>query len=273
LATLFGPVLAKHLGWHAVFGIALIPLTLCFLVFVFLSKDAPSQPKPKRLKEYATVLGQRDAWLFCMFYTVTFGGFLGFCLFLNSYFNGQYGLDKVVAGYLATACVISGSFLRPIGGYLADRFSGIRVLTALFIGIGICMALMALTLPIYLALPVMFVAMGMFGMGNGSVFQLVPLRFPQEIGVLTGIAGAAGGIGGFFLNVILGNIKQITGSYQWGFAFFSLAALTCGATIIRLGRGWIAQPDSGSPTMDLQPAAAAAPSLAIEGAAEARSTV
>ena len=244
LATLFGPILAKHYGWHFVFGLSLVPLTLCFLTFAILGKDAPNQPKPKSAKEYASVLAQRDTWLFCMFYTITFGGFLGFCLFLNSYFVNQYQVDKVYAGYLATACVISGSFLRPIGGYLADRFSGIRVLTILFMGLGACMALMALSLPIFFALPVMFIAMGLFGMGNGSVFQLVPLRFPKEIGVLTGIAGAAGGIGGFFLNVILGNIKQFTGSFSWGFVVFSVAACTCGATILGLGRGWIAQPES-----------------------------
>jgi NNP family nitrate/nitrite transporter-like MFS transporter len=242
LATLFGPILARHYGWHAVFGMALIPLALCFLVFAIFAKDSPDQPKPKSAGEYAAVLRQRDTWLFCMFYTVTFGGFLGFCLFLNSYFVGQYGVDRVTAGYLATACVISGSFLRPVGGYLADRFSGIRVLTFLFLGVGVCMALMALSLPLIVALPVMFVTMGMFGMGNGSVFQLVPLRFPKEIGVLTGVAGAAGGIGGFFLNVALGNAKQFTGTYAWGFTGFSLAALTCGAAIVRLGRGWIAQP-------------------------------
>jgi NNP family nitrate/nitrite transporter-like MFS transporter len=243
LATLFGPILAKHYGWHAVFGMALIPLLLCFLTFLILAKDSPNQPKPKSAKEYAAVLAQRDTWLFCMFYTVTFGGFLGFCLFLNSYFVGQYGMEKVTAGYLATACVISGSLLRPVGGYLADRFSGIRVLSILFLGIGACMALMALSLPWWLALPVMFVAMGMFGMGNGSVFQLVPLRFPKEIGVLTGVAGAAGGVGGFFLNVILGNVKQFTGSFTWGFAFFSVAAFGCGAAILWLGRGWIPQPE------------------------------
>jgi NNP family nitrate/nitrite transporter-like MFS transporter len=189
-----------------------------------------------------------------MFYTITFGGFLGFCLFLPSYFVNQYGVDRQTAGYLAAACVISGSFLRPVGGYLADRFSGIRVLSLLYLGLCGCMALMALTLSQYLALGVMFVAMGCFGMGNGSVFQLVPLRFPKEIGVLTGLAGAAGGVGGFFLNIILGNFKQMTGSYQWGFAVFSVASLVCGATIIYLGRGWILQPGAApAPAPELEP--------------------
>jgi NNP family nitrate/nitrite transporter-like MFS transporter len=251
-ATLFGPLLAQSVGWHTVFGIALIPLVLCFVVFVILAKDSPNQPKPKSAKQYLVVLGDRDAWLFCMFYTVTFGGFLGFCLFLPSYFIGQYHLEAKTAGYLATACVISGSFLRPVGGYLADRFSGIRVLMVLFLGLGACMGLMSMTLPLYLALPVMFIAMGMLGMGNGSVFQLVPLRFPKEIGTLTGLAGAAGGVGGFFLNVILGNFKQFTGSYQWGFVVFTGAGFFCAGAIAYLGRGWIPQPES-TPMPALEP--------------------
>ena len=100
-----------------------------------------------------------------------------------------------------------------------------------------------------MAVPVMFIAMGMFGMGNGSVFQLVPLRFPKEIGVLTGIAGAAGGAGGFFLNIILGNFKQWTDSYSWGFLVFSASAFFCAGAIIYLGRAWIPQPEA-----DPQPA-------------------
>ena len=59
----------------------------------------------------------------------------------------------------------------------------------------------------------LFLGMGLLGMGNGSVFQLVPQRFPKEIGVMTGIVGAAGGIGGFFLPNLLGGLKQLTGSF------------------------------------------------------------
>src|SRR5262249_31730476 len=133
LATLFGPILAGWLGWHAVFGLALIPLVLTLGLFVVFAKDSPNQPAPKRLADYGTVLGHGDTWWFCLFYSVTFGGFVGFAVFLNSFFHVQYGLSKVEAGYFATLCVIAGSFLRPVGGYLADRFGGIRMLTLLYL--------------------------------------------------------------------------------------------------------------------------------------------
>jgi len=62
------------------------------------------------------------------------------------------------------------------------------------------------------------------GMGNGAVFQLVPQRFRQEIGVMTGVIGMTGGVGGFYLASSLGFSKQYTGGYGLGFLIFALLA-------------------------------------------------
>src|SRR5438876_405211 len=99
LATLFAPMLARGLGWHAVFGLAMIPVLLTLAIFVLFAKDSPKQPAPKSLKDYGAVLKHADTWWFCMFYSVTFGGFVGLAVFLNSFFFVQYGLDRVQAGY------------------------------------------------------------------------------------------------------------------------------------------------------------------------------
>ena len=58
--------------------------------------------------------------------------------------------------------------------------------------------------------------MGTFGVGNGAVFQLVGLRYRDRIGTLTGIVGAAGGLGGFFLPTLLGTARDAFGSYGPG---------------------------------------------------------
>jgi NNP family nitrate/nitrite transporter-like MFS transporter len=84
----------------------------------------------------------------------------------------------------------------------------------------------------------MFLGMGMLGMGNGSVFQIVPQRFPKEIGVITGIVGAAGGLGGFFLPNLLGSIKQYSGTFSYAFLIFALAALGCAGALVYVSRGW-----------------------------------
>jgi NNP family nitrate/nitrite transporter-like MFS transporter len=169
---------------------------------------------------------------------VTFGGFVGLASFLSIFFRDQYGLSRVAAGTFATLCVISGSFLRPVGGYLADRFGGIRMLTMLYLGEGAAMLGVTTLPPLGMATAALFVGMGLLGMGNGAVFQLVPQRFGQQIGVVTGIVGAAGGVGGFVLPTLLGSLKQLTGNFAGGFLLFSVVALGSAAVLLHVGQAW-----------------------------------
>lgn len=228
ITTLFANRIAQHYGdWHVVFGFALIPIVITFILFTLMAKDSPNQPAPKKLADYGQVLRQSDTWLFCILYSVTFGGFVGMASYLTIFYNTQYGLDPVRAADFTTLLVIAGSFFRPVGGWLADKLGGIRMLFVLYAVVGIMMAGIS-TLPAIAATTAMlFVAMMCLGMGNGSVFQLVPQRFGKEIGVITGIVGAAGGLGGFFLPKILGNLKLATGSFMPGFLVLSGIAVAC----------------------------------------------
>jgi NNP family nitrate/nitrite transporter-like MFS transporter len=238
LASLFAPSLAELFGWRNVFGLALIPVLLTLAVYILLAKESPSRPQPKRLIDYFSVLKEADTFWFCFFYSITFGGFVGLASFLGIFFHDQYGLSKVTAGYFTALCVFAGSFVRPVGGYLADRFGGVRMLTVLFGAIGILMLGVSFLPPLALATVLIFLGMACLGMGNGSVFQLVPLRFQKEIGVITGIVGAAGGMGGFFLPTILGFFKDVAGSYGVGFAMFAFASLGALVTLRLVQAGW-----------------------------------
>ena len=239
LATFFAPRLIPLVGWHGVFGLALIPIVLTLIVFVLFAKDSPQQPPPISLRSYGTLLRQRDTWWFCVFYSVTFGGFVGLASFLNSYFTIQFpDISAAEAGTYATLCVIAGSFLRPVGGYLADRFGGIRMLTALFAGVGVLSLAQAFPAPMLLSIILLFGVMGLLGMGNGAVFQLVPLRFPREIGVITGIVGAAGGIGGFLLPTILGGLMQWTNTFAGGFILFAVAGFLSALALNIISKTW-----------------------------------
>lgn len=239
ITTLFANRLAQHFGdWHIVFALALIPVLITLVVFSILAKDSPNQPAPKKVKDYANVLKQKDSWLFCILYSVTFGGFVGMASYLSIFFNTQYGLDAVRAADFTTLCVIAGSFFRPVGGWLADKIGGIRMLMGLYAVISLMMLGIS-TLPgIALTTMMLFIAMMSLGMGNGSVFQLVPQRFRDEIGVVTGIVGAAGGLGGFFLPKILGNLKLSTGSFTPGFIILSIIALVCIGIILVVQKQW-----------------------------------
>jgi NNP family nitrate/nitrite transporter-like MFS transporter len=238
LATFFGPRLAETLGWHAVFGLALVPLLLTLVVFALCARDSPQQPAPRPLADYAKVLRQRDTWWFCLFYAVTFGGFVGLASFLSIFFHTQYGLSQVAAGTFATLCVIAGSCLRPLGGHLADRLGGIRMLTLLYAGVGLLMLDQATVPGLTWGTVLMVAVMAMLGLGNGAVFQLVPQRFPREIGVVTGIVGAAGGVGGFFLPTLLGGVKELTGSFSGGFLLFSLVGFASAVALVRVSQAW-----------------------------------
>ena len=226
LAALFAPTLAVWYGWQNVFGLAMIPLGVAFVVYLIFAKDAPECPPAKSLHQYLAVLKDKDAWWFMFFYSVTFGGFVGLASSLTIYFNTQYGLSPVIAGYFTAACVLAGSLIRPVGGMVADRIGGIRSLLVMYTLAAIFLFIVSFGFSqAWMALAVFVAAMLALGMGNGAVFQLVPQRFRKEIGVMTGLVGMAGGVGGFYLASSLGYAKQITGSYQIGFVIFAALAV------------------------------------------------
>ncbi len=229
-ANLLAPSLAKTYGWHVVLGITAIPLALVLFAFVLLAKDSPERPAVESVSEYWYILKKGDLWWFCLLYSVTFGGFVGLGSFLPLFFHNQYALSSINAGYITALATFMGSTFRPFGGYLADRFGGVRMLTVLLGIVGLIYAIAALLLPFAFMAVLIVVGVMCLGMGNGSVFQLVPQRFRAEIGVATGIVGAFGGLGGFFLPLILGSFKQAIGSYALGWA--ALALLAFGVLVV-----------------------------------------
>ncbi|SMF15699.1 nitrate/nitrite transporter [Pseudogulbenkiania subflava] len=225
-AALLAPGLAAAFGWENVFGFALIPLSIVFVVFCLLAKNAPNRAPAKSMADYLKVLGDKDSWWFMFFYSMTFGGFVGLAGALPGYFHDQYGLNAVTAGYYTAACVFAGSMMRPLGGALADRIGGIRTLLVMYTVAALLLGVVGFNLPqAYAALALFIGAMLALGCGNGAVFQLVPQRFRKEIGVMTGLVGMAGGIGGFLLAAGLGFVKQTTGNYQIGLWLFASLGL------------------------------------------------
>jgi NNP family nitrate/nitrite transporter-like MFS transporter len=240
LAALLAPRLAEVIGWRGVFQVALLPLAAVLIAFAAFARDSPTQTRAR--PRYRAVLGERDLWRLNFFYAVTFGGFVGLASFLPMFFFDQYGCSRVTAGGWAALCVAAGSFLRPVGGYLADRFGGTAVLRVLYAVVAAVVAALALLPALPLALLLLVTTMACLGIGNGAVFQLVGQRFRHGVGVATGIIGAAGGVGGFLLPSALGVLKQATGSYGTGFGVY--AAVAGLATIVLIGvqrewrRGW-----------------------------------
>lgn len=241
IANLAAPRLALVFGWQNVLLLAMIPLALVITAFALLAKDSPGDTRGQPFRSYLGALKVGDMWWFCLLYSVTFGGYVGLGSFMPTFFHDQYGLDAINAGYLTALAAFIGSGLRPIGGWLADTFGGVRMLTLLLLGIGVTYGLGAQLPALAVMATLLVLGMACLGMGNGAVFQLVPQRFRQQIGVATGVIGAVGGLGGFFLPNLLGVVKQNTGSFSAGFLVLSgvaLAALVLLRVLVVIRQGW-----------------------------------
>jgi NNP family nitrate/nitrite transporter-like MFS transporter len=233
--ALLAPRLAAAWGWQAVFGFALIPAVLVLILYIAISKEPISNAPPKKVSDYVRLFSERDVHWFCFFYTVSFGGFVGLAYSLGMYFKDRFGLTPQQAGDLVALCTGAGALCRPIGGGLADRFGGIRSLYVYYTVAGAALIAGGLIGSLALNAAAFVIACAAFGMGNGSVFQLLPQRFRSEIGLMTGLVGCGGGIGGFLLANLIGQSHQHTGSYLAGFlAFAGLCAFALvGLTVVK----------------------------------------
>lgn len=230
------PALANTFGGRAgAFWFYLIPVALMATIFWLFARDAPGLVKPKSLGDsFAVLRSEPMAWLLSLFYFLTFGGFVAFANYLPKLLVDWFALDKSDAGLRAAGFTVAATLARPVGGWLADKLGGGRVLTAVFalgpIG-ALVLAWQAGGPNIVIATALfLFTAVGL-GLGNGAVFKLVAQYFPRNTGLVTGIVGCAGGLGGFFPPLVMGLVRDNTGSYALGFVFLAGFAFICLAAL------------------------------------------
>ena len=221
-AVFLGPVLAAIIGWQSVFRGLSFVLFAWAVAFALLARDAPGRPPAKGIRDMVTLLSTRPlAWALAAFYFLTFGGFVAFSIYLPTLLKDTFGLTPTDAGLRTAGFVVLATLLRPVGGALADRIGGARVLRGVFTGV----VPFALLLAWPSMIPFTVGALGcaaLLGLGNGAVFKLVPQYFPAETGTVTGLVGAMGGLGGFFPPLLLGVFRDRLG-VAWP-AFMLLAA-------------------------------------------------
>lgn len=203
-------------------------------------------------RRYLTVLRERDAWVLMLVYSITFGGFVGMSSYVSLLLTTQYAISRVDAGLIMAALSFTGAMVRPVGGLLADRISGARALIALLLGIAGANFAFAMLMPALGGGTALLLFLYLcFGLGNGATFQLVPHRFGGKTGLMTGIIGAAGGIGGFYLPVVMGLARERAGSYQLGFATFGALATLAFLLVLGLHRKWLTWALAGEPRLRL----------------------
>jgi NNP family nitrate/nitrite transporter-like MFS transporter len=149
-------------------------------------------------------------------------------LFLPKLLHGVHDLSKPDAGARAAGFALLAVLARPAGGALSDRLTARAVLNVSFTGTAVCAVGLAATYESMVPLTIFCLSAAvMLGLGTGAVFKLVADWFPSQVGAVTGVVGAAGGLGGFFPPLVMSLVKAWTGTYVIGFVAMGLVAFTC----------------------------------------------
>jgi NNP family nitrate/nitrite transporter-like MFS transporter len=226
LAAFGSPLLAGALGFAWGFWTFGVLLLIWLLIFWFQAENPPRRAPAKSLKEVARPLSEKMSWVLSLYYFLTFGGFVAMSIYLPTFLTDMFKLTPQDAGMRTAGFVLLATAMRPVGGILADKIGGRTILNWVFPIIAVMAVFLACPLISTFTIGALGMAMAI-GLGNGAVFKLVPEYFPQAVGSVTGLVGAAGGLGGFFPPLMLGAIRQMTGSFTGGFILLGIFAILC----------------------------------------------
>ena len=231
VAVFGGPVLAANIGIPATFLVFSAVAVVWGGIFALTANNAKPPSKSKSFGENIAVLKtEKLAWVLSIFYALTFGGFVALSIYLPTLYKEVFAIAPADAGARTALFVLVATLSRPIGGILSDKIGGQKLLLGVFLSIAAISWLMAMPSIMLFTTGSIGCAI-LFGLGNGGVFKLVPQYFPQQTGSVTGLVGAAGGLGGFFPPIVLGICRDLTGSYAIGFGLLILFALSCTAIL------------------------------------------
>ncbi len=224
------PALVTRYGWQSVprvYAVALLATAVIFWVLSAPDTLAPGKAVPVR--QQLAVLKNPRVWKYCQFYSILFGGFTALSVWMPQYYVGEYGLSITRASLLAACFSLPGGVLRAFGGWLSDRFGAHSVTWWVLWAAWISLFLLSypqteftvhtvngpasfhLGLTVGLAAALLFVLGISFACGMASTFKYLSEDFPQNMGVVSGIVGMAGGLGGFLLPILFGVLLDRTG--------------------------------------------------------------
>lgn len=237
-------------GWRFVpflYGVLLVVMAVVIWVFAPRPDHKPGAGRP--LGELLRPLRQLRVWRFSLYYVVVFGAYVALSVWLPKYYVDVFGLPLKTAALLTAVFIFPASLLRPLGGWLSDRFGARRVMYWVF---GTLLsALLVLSAPeghIVLYVPekvraagtmetmrfvmnpwlftflIFVVGCGM-GIGKAAVYKHIPEYFPRDVGAVGGLVGLFGALGGFFLPLLFAYSLRLTGIPQTTFAVLFLITL------------------------------------------------
>ncbi|MBC1564677.1 NarK/NasA family nitrate transporter [Listeria booriae] len=232
LAGLIIPRINANWGFDWVYYTLIIAITVIVIIFAIFAKEMTLSAEKKTLKQSLSVAKDKNTWYLSLFYFLTFGSFVALSNYLPAFMGDQFSISAVNAGLFSAGFAATATFMRPVGGILADKLNPTKLLTTGFALVAVMACIIAFSLTQYgLFTTMIFLTALTVGLGNGIIFKMVPMVSKGNTGAVTGFVGAAGGLGGFFPPLLLGIIKQTTGTYTLGFILLSVFAVICLVTV------------------------------------------
>jgi len=215
-------------GWRfipAVYAALLVLMSLAIFYFCPKPDHMPGRGRP--LRETLLPLRHARVWRFGLYYVVVFGAYVALSAWLPKFYIDTYGISLSTAAMLTATFILPAGLLRPLGGYLSDRYGPRAVTYAVFITMTVTLIVLSVPghwLGLWSFVSLMFVLACAMGIGKASVYKYIPDYFPKDVGAVGGVVGMLGALGGFFLPPMFGALGRMTGSPQ--LSFLALLALT-----------------------------------------------
>jgi MFS transporter, NNP family, nitrate/nitrite transporter len=253
LSAFFTP---RFVGWfgyvptHLIIAAALAATAAMSWVMM---RDAPgwSPNRDPVVPKLVAALRLPVTWQMSFLYAVVFGGFVAFATYLPTYLKDIYAFDLSAAGTRTSGFAIAAVLARPLGGVLADRLGPKPVVSVSLAGVAALAVVVALQPQPEIPAGLSFVALAFFlGLGTGGVFAWVARAAPPErVGSVTGVVGAAGGLGGYFPPLVMGATYNAGGpDYTVGLSLLTVVALIALVyTVLRLKQPATAHPAAPVP--------------------------
>lgn len=241
-SAFFTPRIVQWLG-HTSTHLLIAGLLLVMAAVVWFNMDE----SPTRVADRTPVLPKlvaasrlRVTWQMCFLYAVVFGGFVSFSAYLPTYLRDVYDFDPTAAGTRTAGFALAAVLVRPFGGILADRIGPKPVVVTSLGAVAALAWLVSLRPGAEVAAGLTFLAMAAaLGLGTGGVFAWVGKAAPAgQVGGVSGIVSAAGGLGGYFPPLVMGMTYNAQDkSYFIGLMLLVVTALVALAyTVLALGR-------------------------------------
>lgn len=249
LTKFVAPSLVVAYGWQSVPQVYAVAMTIVVILFWMFTYEDPSHKVSSSisLRDQLQALKDPRVWKYCQYYSLVFGGFVGLSLWMTKYYISEYGFDLTTAALLAAIFVLPSGIIRALGGWFSDKYGAYKVTWWVMWISWVCLFLMSypqtemviktthgdtaslhIGLNVWMFTSLLFIVGIAWGFGKASVFKFLSDEFPDNIGVVSGIVGLAGGMGGFLLPIMFGAMLDLTGVNS------SIFMLLYGATCVSL---------------------------------------